>query len=493
MAGGLEGAGEKKEPMVKEAPRFGSRIRALRRREGLSQARMAERLRISPSYLNLIEHNQRPMSALVLLRLAQEFQLDLKVFAGGEDERLVADLLEVFGDSIFDRLGLTPADVRDQVAHSQLVSRALLNLYHAYQAARSSAEVLSERLSEGQELKGIEISRLPSEEVSDLIQRQMNYFPDLEEGAERLWSEARLEGKDLFQALVEYLERAQGVRVRIEKVGSMRGAVRRFDPGRRELLLSEVLRRGSRNFQLAHQVGLLTLPDILDRLASDPHLVSDAARSLCRVAMANYFAAAVLMPYERFLKAAQEERYDIDLLGHRFRTSFEQVCHRLTTLRRPRADGVPFHLVRVDIAGNISKRFSASGIRIARFSGACPLWNVHAAFLTPGMIRVQLSQMPDGTTYFDVARTLHQERGGYHAPRTVHAIDIGCPTQFAGELVYSAGMDLSNLAAAVPVGVTCRLCERTRCEQRAFPAIQSPLRVDENIRGVSFYASTSVE
>ncbi len=477
--------------MAKEFPQLGSRIRALRRREGLSQARMAERLGISASYLNLIEHNRRPLSAQVLIRLAQEFQLDLKAFSGGEDERLVADLMEVFGDPIFDRQGLTASDVRDLVGHSPVVGRALLALYHAFQGARSSAEVLTERLTEGQELKGIEISRLPSEEVADLIQRHMNHFPELEAGAEELWRKARLEGEDLFQALARYLEQAHGVQVRIEKVGAMRGAVRRFHPSRRELLLSEVLRRGSRNFQLAHQVGLLSQSDTLDRLASDPHLMTDAARSLCRVAMANYFAAAVLMPYEPFLKAAKEERYDIELLGHRFRTSFEQVCHRLTALRRPRAEGVPFHLVRVDIAGNISKRFSGSGIRIARFSGACPLWNVHAAFLTPGRIRVQLSQMTDGTTYFDVARTLRKESGGYHSPYAVHAIDIGCPSQHARELVYSDGVDLDNLAAAVPVGVTCRLCDRMDCEQRAFPALQNPLRVDENLRGVSFYAPVS--
>src|SRR5882762_2898475 len=467
--------------MAQDRLRLGPRIRALRRSEGLSQARMADRLGISASYLNLIEHNQRPLSAQVLLKLAQEFHLDLKTFAGGEDERLVADLLEVFGDRMFETLGLTAADVRDQVGQSPVVARALLNLYHAYQGARTSAEILSDRLSEGQELKGVEISRLPSEEVSDLIQRHMNYFPDLEEGAETLWREAGIEGKDLFQALAQYLEKARGVKVRIEKVGAMHGAIRRFDPERSELLLSEVLRRGSRNFQLAHQVGLLAVSDVLDRIAGDPLLLTDAARLLCRVAMANYFAAAVLMPYERFLKAAQEERYDIDLLGHRFRTSIEQVCHRLTTLRRPRAEGIPFHFLRVDVAGNISKRFSGSGIRIARFSGACPLWNVHAAFLTPGMTRVQLSRMPDGTTYFDVARTLSRESGGYHAPRAV---------QYAGDLVYSDGVDLGN-PAAVPVGVTCRLCDRMNCEQRAFPAIQSPLEIDENVRGASFYASTS--
>jgi predicted transcriptional regulator len=253
-------------------------------------------------------------------------------------------------------------------------------------------------------------------------------------------------------------------------------------------MLSEVLRRGSRNFQLAYQIGLLTVAGVLDRLAADPHLTSDAARALARVALANYYASAVLMPYAPFLEAARTERYDIDLLGHRFRTSFEQTCHRLTTLRRPGAEGVPFHMVRVDIAGNISKRFSASGLRFARFSGACPRWNVFEAFTTPGLLRTQLSQMPDGTTWFWVARTVNREGGGYHAPRSVLAIAIGCEAARAKELVYADGVDLESRTAVVPVGLTCRLCERMDCEQRAFPPLQHPLKVNANVRGVSFYA-----
>jgi predicted transcriptional regulator len=206
------------------------------------------------------------------------------------------------------------------------------------------------------------------------------------------------------------------------------------------------------------------------------------------VALANYFAAAVLMPYEPFIESARLERYDLELLGHRFRASFEQVAHRLTTLRRPGAEGVPFHMVRIDIAGNISKHFSASGLRFARFSGACPRWNVFTAFLTPGMIQTQLSQMPDGATYFWVARTVRKEGGGYHAPQTVHALALGCEVEYAKKLVYADGVDLGAREAVVPVGLTCRLCERMDCEQRAFPPLQHPLRVNENVRGVSFYA-----
>jgi predicted transcriptional regulator len=206
------------------------------------------------------------------------------------------------------------------------------------------------------------------------------------------------------------------------------------------------------------------------------------------VSLAGYFAGAVLMPYTRFLEAARSERYDLELLGHRFRTSFEQVCHRLTTLRRPGAEGVPFHFVRIDLAGNISKRFSASGLRFARFSGACPRWNVFQAFMTPGLVRTQVSQMPDGAMYFWVARTLRKNATGHRAPYTMLAIGLGCDVRYARELVYADGVDLENRDAVVPVGVTCRVCERLECEQRAFPAVQFSLKVDANVRGISAYA-----
>jgi predicted transcriptional regulator len=227
---------------------------------------------------------------------------------------------------------------------------------------------------------------------------------------------------------------------------------------------------------------------LLDRLAAEADLADPASLALGRVVLANYFASAVVMPYATFLESARAERYDIELLQNRFGASFEQVCHRLTTLRRPGAEGVPVHMIRVDLAGNISKRFSASGIRFARFSGACPRWNVFTAFMSPGVIRVQVSVMPDGVPYFCLARTVPKGRGGYLAPHTLHAIGLGCRLEHAPALVYSDGVDLDTLDGAVPVGVTCRLCERRDCEQRAFPSIRAGMAVDENVRGPSVYA-----
>ena len=472
---------------------LGKRIRALRAREGLSQAAMATRLGISASYLNLIEHDRRPLSANLLLALAQHFEVDLRAFAGGEDSQLSADLMEAFGDPLFESQPISERDVREFVATTPDVARAVLHLHHAYTSARGSAEMLAEEVVDRQDLAGIDRSGPSSEQVSDLIQRHQNHFPELEAEAERLWKDARLDTEDLFGALAEYLTKRHKVRVRVLTVGEMKSAVRRYDPERRELWISEVLRRGSRNFQLAYQLGLLTCSDTLDLMSREPTLTSDEARSLCRVALANYFAAAVLTPYDEFQQAAEKLRYDLDLLGHRFRVSYEQVCHRLTTLNRKGSKGVPFDMVRIDLAGNISKKFSATGIRLPRFGGLCPLWNVHTAFLQPGVIHTQLSRLPDGTAFFSVARTVRKHRGGYRAPDVLYSLQLSCDVESARKLVYADGYDLVNPAASTPVGITCRLCERLDCRARAFPSVHQRLQVDENVRGVSFYAPVKEE
>ncbi|RME23097.1 MAG: XRE family transcriptional regulator [Deltaproteobacteria bacterium] len=465
--------------------RLGTRIRSIRRQHQLTQKQMAERLEISPSYLNLIEHGKRPLSAQVLIKLAQRFAIDLGTFAS-DDAQAEAELLEVFSDPLFDELGLTNSDVKELVTSCPGVGEAVLTLYRAFREAREAASTLASRMSgEGD---GGEMVHLPTEEVHDFIQRQGNYFPRLEEAAERLRRRARIEDDNRYQRMADYLENVLGVRITWVPAETTTTIVRRFDAERRVLFLSQLLPPRSRHFQLAHQLGLLEFHDLLDELTDHRALTSDEARRLARVTLANYFAAAVLMPYDTMLEEAERRRYDIELLGHRFRASFEQICHRLCTLRRPGAEGVPFHMIRVDIAGNISKRFSGSGIHFARYSGACPRWNVHAAFLTPGRIRTQMSVMEDGTGYFCVARTVTKSGGGWTAPHAMHAIGLGCALSYAPRLVYADGYDVSTTEHAVPVGVTCRLCERRNCPQRAFPPLSQRLQVDENIRGINLYA-----
>jgi transcriptional regulator with XRE-family HTH domain/Zn-dependent peptidase ImmA (M78 family) len=322
---------------------LGAKVKALRRREGMTQIELAKRLDVSPSYLNLIENSRRPLTASLLLALAKVFQLDLATFAAADDDaRSAADLLEVFGDSMFETHGITNADVRELCASSPNVARAILTLYRSYVDARTSAETLAERVSDGQEATGVGAARLPSEEVGDMIQHHMNYFPEIEEAAEGLLRTARIDPEDVYRGLTRYLAESHGVEVRTVRVADERKAMRRFDPERRLLSLSEVLPPRSRRFQLAHQAGLLSCSAVFDKIAKDEAITTPESRALARVALANYFAAAVLMPYGPFLDAAKAERYDIELLAHRFGASFEQVCHRLTTLRRPGAEGIPF-------------------------------------------------------------------------------------------------------------------------------------------------------
>jgi predicted transcriptional regulator/transcriptional regulator with XRE-family HTH domain len=473
--------------------RLGAKVRALRRRESLSQTDLAERLGISPSYLNLIENNHRPLPAPLLIRLAQLFGVELSAFADDEDGRLMTALFEALADPLFEGQDVLAAEVRELITSSPAIARSVLTLYRSYHQARESAETLSARLFEGERQTGLDLSHVSSEEVGDLMQHHMNYFPELEQAAEDLWRDAQLKGDDVYPRLIKHLKEAHGVKVRIARSLKGETTLRRFDPDKKVLAVSELLPTRSRKMQLACQIGLLSLRSVLDRLTSSPLLTTDDSRSLARAALANYFAAAVLMPYDAFLQAAQEQRYDLDVIGRRFGVGFEQVAHRVTTLRKPRAEGVPFHMIRIDVAGNISKRFSASGIPMARFSGACPRWNIFAAFSTPGMVRIQLSRMPDGAAYFCIARTVQADSHGFHAHPRIHAIGLGCPVSRARELVYSDGLDLDNPDGFVPVGVTCRLCERTDCEQRAFPSLRHPLRIDENVRGVSLYASVGAE
>jgi predicted transcriptional regulator/DNA-binding XRE family transcriptional regulator len=471
----------------REGARLGAKVKALRRQHGLSQAQLAERLKVSASYLNLIENSRRPLPAAMMIRLAELFSLDLARFATDEDTRTTADLLEALSDPLFEPYALHGSDVRELVTSAPALARAMLGLYRAYESATARVESLAATLSDGDESPGAR-THAPSEEVNDLIQRRGNYFPALEEAAEDLWKRGRIDGDDLYGALKEHLREAHGVSVQVARWGDERGVLRRYDPERKRVVLSELLPTRSRNFQLAHQVALLSLHDELDRIVDEGELSSDESRALARVALANYFAGALVMPYKRFLEAARAERYDLDVLGRRFRVGFEQVAHRLTTLRRRGMEGVPFHMLRIDVAGNISKRFSGSGIRFARFSGACPRWNVFSAFQTPNMIRIQLSRMPDGESYFCIARTIQKDSGGFHQPQPTLAIGLGCRVEFARELVYSDGVALDRPDAATPVGVTCRLCERPDCEQRAVPSLRAPLRIDENVRGASLYS-----
>ncbi len=476
-----------------EAPRLGKRVRAIRTKAGLTQAAFAQRLEISASYLNLIEHDRRPLSTTLLLRLAQAYDVDLRAFSASDSTMLAGDLIDAFSDPLFEDHPLTAREIREFADAFPDVARAARRLHQGFVQSRDSLELLASRVEDSQDApSGPSSVRMSSEQVSDFLELKGNYFPELELDAERLWRDGALSRDSLFATLASYLERVHGVTIRVATVAEMRGAVRRFNAGTRELMLSEILRRGSRHFQLAHQIALLDCTTTLEKLTADSSLASAESRALGRVALANYFASAVLMPYDEFYRAVEAERYDLELISHRFRVNFEQVTHRVTTLRRPGSEGVPFLMVRVDIAGNISKKFAPAGRpQLPRFSGLCPLWSVHAAFLQPGMIRTQVSRFPNGEMHFSVARTVLRHSGDFRRRPPVYAVALDCSMDYASRLIYADGLDLTNTASAVPVGITCRTCERVDCQSRAFPALHQPLSIDENVRGVSFFTPAS--
>lgn len=453
--------------------KLGPKVRGFRRKEQLTQVQLAQRLDISPSYLNLIEHNQRPLPAHLLVKLAQIFRVDLAAFADDSHARIADSLQEVFADPLLEEHSVTTNDVRE-LAESPAAARAIIALFHAYRSSVQSMRDLASQLYDGGVMQGLDPVHLPSEEASDVIQENLNYFPELESVAEDIARRAALDRSDMYRSIVTHLRDRHRIDVALTPVSRDRGFIRRYDAESRTLHLSQVLSPWSRQFQAAHQLGLIGASGAIDAIVerSQKNLNTPESVKLCRVALANYFAGALLMPYDEFFRMAEDVRYDIELLQHHYTASWEQVCHRLTTLRKPGATGVSFHFVRVDIAGNISKRFSGTGIRFARFSGSCPRWDVHAAFLTPGRIRTQFSKMPDGTAYFCVARTIRKSYG-YASGDALMAVGIGCPVKDARKLVYADGYDLDNMDAAVPIGTTCRLCERTDCEQRAFPPIQT--------------------
>lgn len=474
--------------------RLGAKIRRLRTEHKLTQAQMAQRLEISPTYLNLLEHNQRPVTASVLLKLAQRFAVDVSTFNQDDDTRLLSDVMEALSDPLFDVHGIKAAELKEVVTASPAVGRAILTLY---QAARSSKSADTPQAGE-QPLDAApgELSYLPggmpSEEVSDFLQTNNNYFHKLELAAEGLWTEHDLRLENLYQGLVHLLATRFAVDVALLPAEAMETTLREYRPLQRQLRISEMLPPASRVFQLASQVALLGWGEEITALTGRGKFTTPESDLLCRSALANYFAAAVMMPYARFLEAARSTRHDLDILQHRFGASFEQVCHRLTTLRRPDAEGVPFHLIRVDVAGNISKRFGGSGIQIARFGAACPRWNVYDAFATPGMLRVQVSQMPDGSSFFCVAKTIspigRQARIRPIGARQHRlAIGLGCALSFATDVVYADGLALDDPKIVTPIGISCRICERANCPERAMPSRSFKLVIDENRRGLSAY------
>ncbi|WP_404400835.1 short-chain fatty acyl-CoA regulator family protein [Pelagibacterium halotolerans] len=462
--------------MAGAEPQIGGRIKRLRRQKGLSQAQLAETLEISASYLNLIEHNRRRITVPLLFRVAGYFGVEPGELAESDDGRLAGDLMELFGDDIFADSDLTNQDIRDLAANHPAVGRAVLKLFDQLKQFQRP-EAHQEAPQSGY--------NLVTEAVSDFLQSEANYFPTLEAAAARVRADIDNAAEGFEQGLRTYLFNVFGIEVRLASLPT--GVVRRMEEGGRVLAIADILEPESALFAMAQQAALLSAEAEIMALIEASTLPQPDSVGLARNVLASYVAAALIMPYEPFFIACRDTRYDIERIGRRFRASFEQVCHRMTTLQRPGMSGIPLHLVRTDIAGNISKRFSLSGIHIPRHSGACPRWNVYAAFLNPGQINVQVSQMPDGARYFCIARAETKGGHAYNAPKRHLSIGLGCSAAHADKMIYADGIDLNAPGGAVPIGVGCRICPRRECGQRAHPPADHRFPADDGQRMENLY------
>jgi hypothetical protein len=462
---------------------LGPRLRRLRRDMGLTQTRMAEDLGVSPSYLNLLERNQRPVTAQVLLRLAETYDIDIRSLSSDQEAADARDLSEVFADPLFRDLAVARHEVAEVAGNAPGVADAIVRLYRAYADRQRLAGLGAlPRAEEG----GEALALTPSDWVRDLIQAQRNFFPELDEAGEALARELKPEPQGFFGAGRERLTERHGVQVRVVPADVLPDSVRRYDHHRRRLMLSELLGEAGRTFGVAFQLAIAEHDGLLNTLVERAAPPDAPTRRLLKVSLANYLAAAAMMPYEAFREACEKTGHDIELISARFGASFEQVCHRLTTLSRPTSRGVPFFMLRVDSAGNISKRFAGASFPFSRFGGSCPRWRVHEAFRTPGRVVTQIVETPDGARFFTLARTAPRVAGPYADEDAGLAIGIGCELKYAPRLVYSRGLDLGE-PAVTEIGPACRVCERPACPQRAAEPLGRTLMVDDFTKAISPY------
>lgn len=463
---------------------IGPQVRRLRRSLGFTQAEMAGDLGISSSYVNLIEANQRPVSAKLLLRLSEVYDVNLSEFSHASHAQLQAEIETTLKDPVFDAT-IPRLEIEDAVGASPDLARALLRLHERYQWLLMSSEAPRAALPDRDRLDAPEQSLGIVDEVRAFLHSRQNHFDEVDRAAEKLADAIGLHRSDAHNLLVDRLRERHDCRVRILPQEIMHHRLSQWDPHRRHINVSERLDDPARRFQMATRLALLEFADLIEDQITESGL-SEAAHPLARSTVAKYMAAALLMPYGRFLELCEVERYDVEILGQRFGTSYEQVAHRLTTLQRPDARGIPFFFVRVDRAGNISKRFSAGRFHFSLFGGTCPLWNIHACFETPERVRTQVIEMPDGTAYFSIARAASRYRGTYADPAPSYAIGLGCDIAHAPRLVYARHLNLDTLART-EIGVNCYLCERPNCASRAYPPLSRPLAFSDRERSVSSF------
>ncbi|MEO0465969.1 MAG: short-chain fatty acyl-CoA regulator family protein [Pseudomonadota bacterium] len=465
---------------------IGPRVKRLRTMLDLTQAEFARRLEVSSTYVNLIERNQRPVSAAVLLKLAEEFDINVSDLAQDSDAALVDELKSALRDPVFGEIQVPKSEIEQLVGASPDTIKAMLRLHDRYRQLALSTYSDANPLADREKVELLEESARPVETVRQFMHERRNYFAPLDDAASQFHADLTAGGKNIDTAVLERLEQEHKLRVRTLPTSAMPSSFRYFDRHRAGIDVSELLHPTGRRFQLAFQLALIEHGNLIEDLIAGAGFRDDSVIGLTRVSLTNYFAAALLMPYKTFLRACEETRYDVDLVSHRFSTSFEQTAHRLTTLQKPGASGIPFFFIRIDMAGNVSKRFSAGQFHFSKFGGACPKWNIHKTFAQPGETLTQIIQMPDDTSYLSISKAISRSLGHHGRPPAKVAIGLGCNLSYAKKLTYFDQLDVAK-SEATQIGVNCYLCDRQNCASRAHAPLNRKLRFDAHARGVSLY------
>jgi predicted transcriptional regulator/DNA-binding XRE family transcriptional regulator len=478
-------------PGANQNANIGRRLRELRLERGIQQADVARHLGVSPAYLNLIEKGKRTVQLPLLWKALALYEVEMEAFMASVGERRAPDALaRLLDEPLLRSLGLNDEDLADFSGEPRRTA-TLVALFNLYKNTRTQLEHVVAQLdahkSQLPQKGGAPLGYSPFDEVTDFLQAHKNWFPELEEEVNRIRRDHRLERRVNSDELVAIL-RAR--KVRVEMVPPGRGSVvRRYDPRRRTLTFSTALLEQPLKFQLGATIGLRVLDDtrLDERLAAAFKPRHAETARLIKIHLANYFAGALLLPYGEFLGEVQRTRYDIEALANLFEMSYEAVAHRVCNLADPKRPGIPMHFVRCDVAGNISKRYSATGLRFPEGTGSCAKWAVHLAFLNPSVITRQYSVMPDGGTYFCFAKVAIQPHQGSVVRGTTYSIGLGTHADLAKHLAYADDFPY-HPKMAIPVGVTCKFCERADCNQRAAPSYKFAFNVDEYTKKDNFFS-----
>ena len=467
--------------------KIGPKIKAFRRQLGLQANKLAEELEISPSYLNLIEGGKRKIDGDLLLKVCEKLNIQLSDLTTKSDINLENTISEILDDKLFEDLDILGPEVKDLVGTNPKIGRALVRLGDILKKKDheliNKIEKLSGKIVDNRK------NSFPGEVISDFLQENKNYFPKLEEFANKVFEKIQVNNRTRYIALCVYLKKEYSITVKdiIPEDGKPFSKI--FNKKKKELLLSDYNTLETKKLHAASQIAQEGASKEIDQYLSNFNFPSEESKRLTQVALLNYCGAAILMPYKLFHSECKKLKYDLELLQNTFATSFEQVAHRVTCLQDPKLPGIPFHMLRTDIAGNISKRFSLSGIEIPRYGGACPRWNVYSAFTRPGVIQAAVSKMTNGEKYVCIARTVEKGVGRYGLSKSILSIGLGCEAKYAKQFVYTENLDISDKKTEIPIGVSCRTCDRLDCSQRAFPPLHKKFDVDINSRGVSVYVN----